>query len=270
MNFLSVDLESFAYPNFEPYRSMDIEQREKIDDNFLMNSTEILLELLDKNNAKATFFIIAEQYNWKKNPIDLIDKSDHEIAYHTYDHKYLKDQKSLLEDLKKSREFMKRFKPIGYRSPGLQYSNNFDHILKDNGFKYKSNLFNTYNLIKKNNELLNDIYISRKNIFFQNKDTPSSMSIKGMLKYNYFGSAYMIPILNKKKIINILQDRENNNIDNHIFIHNWQILKTKNSKKMDLKNIKKNLGYYPYTIDIKKKLDSLIKEFNFTRLSEKI
>ena len=68
MNYLSIDLESFVYPNYDPFLSMTSEQRETMDNGYLFDSSLELLELLDKYNCKATFFFVSEQSQWKKNP----------------------------------------------------------------------------------------------------------------------------------------------------------------------------------------------------------
>ncbi len=110
--------------------------------------TEILLELLGRHDAQATFFVLG--YVAKRHPslIRRISALGHEIAYHGWDHelvyrlrpdafrRILRDGVHLIEDLVGTR-------PIGFRAP--QWSINDRslwalEILAEEGFHYDSSM----------------------------------------------------------------------------------------------------------------------------------
>ena len=94
------------------------------------------------------------------------------------------------------------------------------------------------------------------------------MNLPNLLKYEYFGSAFIFSLINTNKIINIIKRREREGIDNHIFLHNWQLYKNADSKKIDMFNLKKNLSYFPYTLSVKKKFQELLKNNVFRSINE--
>ena len=78
---------------------MSTEQREAMDNGYLFDSSIELLELLSKYNSKATFFFVSEQSQWKKNPLNLIKNSGHEIAHHSHRHIITDDYQTVVNDL---------------------------------------------------------------------------------------------------------------------------------------------------------------------------
>ena len=269
MNYLSIDLESFVYPNYDPFLSMTSEQRETMDNGYLFDSSLELLELLDKYNCKATFFFVSEQSQWKKNPLNLIKKYGHEIAHHSHRHIITNDFYEIIKDLELSKPFIKEYKPKIYRSPGLNYNESVDPYLKKLGFNQKSNYFHQYKTIDKSNanNKLTEVFISKNNRFWNRSDNISKMNLPNLLKYEYFGSAFIFSLINTGKIINIIERREREGIDSHIFLHNWQLYKNADSKKIDMFNLKKNFSYFPYTLSVKKKFQELLKNNVFRSIN---
>lgn len=269
MNYLSIDLESFVYPNYEPFLSMSTEQREAMDNGYLFDSSIELLELLSKYNSKATFFFVSEQSQWKKNPLNLIKNSGHEIAHHSHRHIITDDYQTVVNDLELSKLFIEEYKPKIYRSPALRYNENLDPILKKLGFFQKSNYFHHSQIFEKNdsNEKLTEVFISKNNRFWKKKHLISKMSLPNLLKYEYFGSAFIFSLINTNKIIRIVKERERKGIDNHLFLHNWQLFKNNDSLKIDRFNLKKNIAYFPYTFCVKKKFEELLKFVEFKSIN---
>ena len=57
--------------------------------------TEKILEILDKYNIKATFFIVGENAGYYKDTLIKISKSGHELGNHTFSHAIIKDKNAL-------------------------------------------------------------------------------------------------------------------------------------------------------------------------------
>lgn len=84
--------------------------------------TDIILELFDKHNLKATFFILGMLAKHKPELVQLIHKEGHEIALHGTNHEKLMDlsREEIKEDIKASRNLVSDIigeKVYGYRAP---------------------------------------------------------------------------------------------------------------------------------------------------------
>ena len=106
--------------------------------------TPRLLKLLDKYDLKATFFIPGHTIDTYPEVCKAILEKGHEIAHHGYVHEDPTDL-PLEEEEKifvKGLEALDRIgvKPMGYRSPGFDFSPNTVSLLEKYGIKYDSSL----------------------------------------------------------------------------------------------------------------------------------
>jgi len=154
-NILSIDLESWIHFYIDALKITDIEKAKldlkKLDNNYIPIATENILKLLKKYHQKATFFVLAELYDWYPEIIETIESEGHEIGYHTYDHPLIKNKDILQEQLNKSGKFLDRFKPKGPRYGEQLLDNiNIDESLHQYAEKYpdvitKTNYINLCN-----------------------------------------------------------------------------------------------------------------------------
>lgn len=103
-----------------------------------------ILELLDRYNIKATFFISAYMIENYKPQIEKIVEHGHEIGHRAWINEY-PDQ---IGNIEQEREFLEKSihtiksltgaAPVGFRSPG-DYSANTLNLLKEKAFVYLSN-----------------------------------------------------------------------------------------------------------------------------------
>ena len=147
--FFSIAYVSFATEKDRPYYEdkgyvlWDIKTEEKIialtfDDGPHATYTPQILDVLDKYDAKATFFVIGEHA--KKFPDIILREKDegHEIANHTYTHPYSKTAEVLKTELIKTNEAI--YDIIGtypslYRPVGGSYNDRIINIALENGFR---------------------------------------------------------------------------------------------------------------------------------------
>jgi len=111
-------------------------------------NTDVILDLLNKNNIKGTFFVlgwVAERY---RHIVEKIDDEGHEVACHGYSHQliYKQTQKEFKEETLKAKDLLENIiqKPVyGYRAASYSITNNslwaLD-ILADAGFQYDSSI----------------------------------------------------------------------------------------------------------------------------------
>jgi polysaccharide deacetylase family protein (PEP-CTERM system associated) len=140
INALSIDLECWWCNEFlTKYLPED-------KDDLILESLNPLLELLDKYDTKATFFVlgvIAEKY---PEIIEDLHERGHEIACHAYSHDtlYKLGPVEFENEIKKSLNLLAKYNPIGFRAPSFSVDNSTKwafEILERHGFKYDSSIF---------------------------------------------------------------------------------------------------------------------------------
>ena len=127
INFLTIDLEDW-------FHILDVKEltNEKIWSTFESRVETIshqLLDLLDTNNVKATFFCLGWIVKKYPNLIKEIANRGHELGTHSYMHQlvYTLDETLFKEDTKKSIDILQDTigKPVDcYRAPGFSIGKN--------------------------------------------------------------------------------------------------------------------------------------------------
>lgn len=88
------------------------------------NNTEKILEILDKYNIKATFFVVGPEYKLKNDLLIKIVKSGHQLAIHSYEHNYnyiYSSKENYLKDFYKCYKWIKKITGVStniFRFPG--------------------------------------------------------------------------------------------------------------------------------------------------------
>lgn len=273
-NVLSIDLESWIhfYKDSLKLESFGLTSSEKkmLDNDYIPKSTIKILNLLDKYNQKATFFIIGEIYDWYPKIIDEIKKRGHEIAYHTHSHPILTSGKILEKELRQSKKFINKFKPIGFRAPQIFITKDSFAHLKKYGFKYSSSTYD--DKLKSKINGVDEIPVST--ISFRGKrkycqKLPKSLSLGMLFKKIPFGSGLFISIIGSytSKVINYLNKKD---VPMVLFIHPWQLCKHKkiDNFKFKLKILFRNPLCFPYTRNIWYSIEKLLKRHEFLSFEE--
>ena len=141
-NGLCIDLEYWYSPQLlSGYAHED-------GDDQMPDSVNPILDLLDRHNTKATFFVlgtVAEKY---PEMVKTIRHKGHEIASHGYSHKRLHElgRKKFEAEIESSiflLESLVQEKPIGFRAPTFSLDNSTTwalETLKRYGFKYDTSI----------------------------------------------------------------------------------------------------------------------------------
>lgn len=147
INALTIDLEDY----FQVSAFESVISREKWHSlpYRVEKNTNKLLELLDNNHSKATFFILGWVAQKSPGLIRKIDQMGHEIASHSFDHRRVNHLTPIQfkEDCLKSKSILEDLsgKPvIGYRAPTFSISHKtpWAHpILEELGFTYSSSVY---------------------------------------------------------------------------------------------------------------------------------
>ena len=142
INALSVDLEEW-------YHSELLEGRKSLFSQ-AAEATQPILELLDRYQTKATFFIVGEVAEQNPGLIQSIFQRGHEIGCHTFSHKLVwkLNEDLFREELEHFHSVMERIlgkeKIKGFRAPCFSIDNRNKwalRVLLDFGYQYDSSIF---------------------------------------------------------------------------------------------------------------------------------
>ena len=124
-----------------------------------------LLDLLDKYQVKATFFVIADMVDRYPELMKRLKESGHEIAHHSLHHtipfntrtkEQVQTQQEWEVELLKAREILESYfeRPIkGFRAPGAYFADWMVPILIKHGFEYDSSVVSNSVYNKSNRDL---------------------------------------------------------------------------------------------------------------------
>jgi polysaccharide deacetylase family protein (PEP-CTERM system associated) len=233
-----------------------------------------ILEILDENGAKATFFILGWIAERSHRVVIEIEKHGHEIASHGYGHRVVYEQEEIEfeNDIKKSLAILEELtgrKVIGYRAPNFSITDQSlwaYEILSESGIEYTSSVFPAKHVFQ--------VYGLRQAPRF-----PFVLSLKNGSRIKEFplstikifgrpmplgGGAYLriMPYWYNKWAINKINREGHPAI---VYFHPWEI---------DPFQPKQNLGVlgkfrHYFNLDIMElKIRMLLKDFQFGAISE--
>ena len=147
--FFGMAYASYAMEKGRPYYEKkghvlwDINTKEKVialtfDDGPHNTYTPQILELLEKHDAKATFFVIGERAERYPDIISQINDEGHELANHTYTHTLKIKPTNLEEELRKTNQAIHKITgiyPLFYRPVEGRYDEQIINTAVENGYK---------------------------------------------------------------------------------------------------------------------------------------
>lgn len=229
-----------------------------------------ILNLLNKNNTKATFFTlgwIAKRY---PSMIKKIVDAGHELASHGYGHARVTDltNEEFYQDVSRAKNILEDIggkQVLGYRAPSFSIgSKNLWalEILSETGHRYSSSIYpvkhdhygtpDAPRFIYKSHEDLLEIPPTTIRIF--NRNIPASGGGYFRL-YPYCVSRWMLKQVNKK-------DKKSS----VFYFHPWEI----DSDQPKIPNIdaKNKFRHYINIENTEKKLDRLLQDFKWNRMDK--
>ena len=105
-----------------------------------------VLNLLNSYSVHATFFVPGLVIEQRPQVVDMILEKGHEIAHHSWSHKWIVNMSpdEEREEMSRGFEIIERTTgrpPAGYRSPAAEFSPITLELLQEYGFGYSSNYF---------------------------------------------------------------------------------------------------------------------------------
>jgi|TARA_B100001971_G_C18249794_1_gene577238 peptidoglycan/xylan/chitin deacetylase (PgdA/CDA1 family) len=269
-NILSIDIESFIHGDENLSKSLSCEQKKILDNGHTERAVRYILKLLKKYDATATFFIIGEVYEWNPGLIDTIEKEGHEIGFHSHNHKLLKNADILRQQITYSKNFIKKFRPKGFRAPLIYLKKEYLKILKRNKFIYDSSVYNSSGHIEKIGGILEFPVSSFKFLGKQESKIyfPKNLNLRLLTQEIPFGSGYFIGLF-KKNIRIFLEYFHRKNKVPVLFFHPWQLLpKPKNNGFLNFNYLVKHPKLIPYTFNVNNTFIYLLKNYKNISLED--
>lgn len=142
VNALSIDLEAWYHSELVEGRRSSFSQAEE--------ATKPILDLLDRYQTKASFFVVGEIAEQHPDLIQSIFQKGHEIGCHTFSHTLVwnLDERLLQRELERFHSVMEKIlgnvRIKGFRAPCFSIDNRNKWALKvlsDFGYQYDSSIF---------------------------------------------------------------------------------------------------------------------------------
>jgi polysaccharide deacetylase family protein (PEP-CTERM system associated) len=138
-NILSVDLEEWYHPEY--VRTEEIPNRQ----DRIIESLNKTLDLLDSQNAGATFFVVGELLEKHPEILERISEKGHEISFHGFSHQPLSklNVETFQSEIQRFGALIRK-KCLGFRAPSFSLNNKTKwalEILEAEGYKYDSSIF---------------------------------------------------------------------------------------------------------------------------------
>lgn len=267
MHLLGIDFEDWYHPQLVlPY----VPEEKRIPTMF--KGLDKILDLLRKNDSRATFFLVGEILESNPEIIDKILSGEHEIGFHTMRHTRLDSknfQSTFKQELNQFEEIISR-KVLGFRAPTFSLNEKSSWVIDElvnAGYKYDSSIVPaktsmyglasaekspyriTSNNLEKNNS--NGVLIEFPLLVtkFLGKTIPAAGGF--YLRFLPFGI-----------IKNAIRIYEKQNIPACLYIHSWELTPEHIPKiSLPIKN------HFITFHNIKKtfsKINNLLQEFEFS------
>jgi len=272
-NILSVDLESWVHFRAFVLKDKSLQTtraRKTQDNNYLRSAIDHLLNLLDKYHQTATFFVVAEVYDWYPESIQEIQKRGHELGFHSYDHPLIYSRKILDEQFQKSNSFLNRFHPIGFRAPRIFITVDALASLKEHGFIYSSSTYDDGRVraIKG----IDEIPVSampRKWAYDRRAELPQALNFRLLFRKLPFGSGLFVAIFGSK-ISYFIDSFNRRGLPAVLLVHPWQLYGHKKLRGVGfwLELLRCNPFYLPYTRNICSDFEKLLARYQFASFQE--
>ena len=273
MNILGIDFEEWYHPELIKNHVKNDQKIPKI-----FKGIDIILDLLNKHNISATFFVVGEILQHDPELIDKIISNDHEIAFHTMHHDRIDSPNfsNKFDDELKEFQKLTNDKSKGFRAPTFSLNEKSSFIIK---------------MLEKYNYIYDSSIMPAKTSMYGNPNAekkPYKITSENLENNSENGKLWEFPLMVTKllgkqipaaggfylrtlplyMIKNAIKNYEKEHMPACFYVHSWELtpelmpripLSQKNNF-ITFHNIEKTLP----------KLDQLLSNFNFTSFQKYI
>lgn len=267
MHLLGIDFEDWYHPQLVgPF----VKEERKTPTMF--KGLEKVLNLLRKNDSKATFFLVGELVKANPEIVDRIFSEGHEIGFHTMKHTRL-DAPDFRSTFKQELVEFERIiskKIFGFRAPTFSLNERsswaVDELI-DAGYRYDSSIVPTKTSMYGFSSAEKSPYrITSRNLTRNNKD--GKLVEFPLLVTKFFGKTipaaggFYLRALPLRVIKNAITLYEKNNMPASLYIHSWE-LTPEYIPKIQLPRKNHFITFYNIG-NVFTKMSTLLHEFEFS------
>jgi len=273
MNILGIDFEEWYHPELIKDHVKNDQKIPKI-----FKGVDIILDLLNKHNISATFFVVGEILQHDPELIDKIISNDHEIAFHTMHHDRIDSPNfsNKFDDELKEFQKLTNDKSKGFRAPTFSLNEKSSFIIK---------------MLEKYNYIYDSSIMPAKTSMYGNPNAdkkPYKITSENLEHNSENGKLWEFPLMVTKllgkqipaaggfylrtlplyTIKNAIKNYETEHMPACFYVHSWELTPelmpriplSKKNNFITYHNIEKTLP----------KLDQLLSSFNFTSFEKYI
>ena len=273
MNILGIDFEEWYHPELIKNHVKNDQKIPKI-----FKGIDIILDLLNKHNISATFFVVGEILQHDPELIDKIISNDHEIAFHTMHHDRIDSPNfsNKFDDELKEFQKLTNDKSKGFRAPTFSLNEKSSFIIK---------------MLEKYNYIYDSSIMPAKTSMYGNPNAdkkPYKITSENLENNSENGKLWEFPLMVTKllgkqipaaggfylrtlplyMIKNAIKNYEKEHMPACFYVHSWELTPelmpriplSKKNNFITYHNIEKTLP----------KLDQLLSSFNFTSFEKYI
>tara|TARA_B100000676_G_C17845807_1_gene715416 strand:- start:41 stop:883 length:843 start_codon:yes stop_codon:yes gene_type:complete len=266
LNLLGIDFEEWYHPQLVKPFVNHMKHEPKI-----IKGIKKIIELLEKNETSATFFMVGELLEHKPDILDLILENGHEIAFHTMTHSNLNEstKEKFLKELDTFTE-MTNGKSKGFRAPTFSLNENTSWVidaLLEKKYVYDSSIVPVKTQLYGFSNCESKPFKISKESLTQNDPNGKLLEFPLMIG-KFFGKTmpsaggFYLRFLPLKTSLKSISNYEKNNNPATIYVHSWE-LTPEHIPKIELRFKEKFVTFH----NIKKtysRLDKILQEFRFT------
>ena len=270
MNLLGIDFEDWYHPTLIQKFVQDEKHKPS-----MFKGLDKILEMLRKNDALATFFVVGELLETNPEIFDKIMENEHEIAFHTMYHTKIDSpnfKENFRNEIEKFSELTNK-KSRGFRAPTFSLNDTsswiidslseYDYLYDSSVVPAKTDLYGIPNAEIKPYRISSDSL---------EKDTTDGKLIEFPLLVTKFlgkkvpaAGGFYLRTLPMGVIKNAIKKYEKQGIPASFYIHSWE-LTPEYMPKIELP-FKENFATYHNIKKAYNRMDELLKQFEFTSFS---
>jgi len=267
LNILGIDFEDWFHPELiQKYISKEGNEPRVVE------GINKIVELLRKNETKATFFVVGELLEFKPELLDIILENEHEIAFHTMKHIRidLPNRREQFQDEIKQFDKLTGGRSKGFRAPSFSLNSNSSWLideLEENNYEYdssvvpvKTSMYGMPNAERKPYKISRN-FLEGDSIVGKIIEFPLLVT-KFLGKKIPAGGGFYLRTLPLRVIENAIKSYEKEKIPGVFYIHSWELT----PEFMPRINLSKKDNFITYhNIDkAYNKMEDLLKKYEFT------
>ena len=271
MNILGIDFEDWYHPEL-----IQKHIEKKYYEPRIIQGINKILELLNRNDTKATFFVVGELLEYKPELLDLILDNGHEIGFHTMKHTRV-DTAGFQDEFDNEIKIFDKLtngKSVGFRAPSFSLNKKSSwviDVLEKNQYVYDTSVVPVKtSLYGIPDAEINPYKITSKNLKNNRSDGKilefPLLVTKFLGKKIPAGGGFYLRTLPTRVIENAIKSYEKNKVPGVFYIHSWELTPEFMPK---IKLPKKDHFITFHNIDkAYSKMENLLEKFKFTSFSK--